>query len=252
MLINIKNVDINYIQYGNKKGKNLILLHGWKQNIEMMMPIGNRLKDDYYITIIDLPGHGESSEPNVPWTLFDYVEALKLIIKQLKIKNPSLLGHSFGGRISIIYAAKNKIDKLILCASPYRKKQNIKFFVKLKMKFLKFLKKVPFLKPFENWAKNKIGSRDYKAASPVMKKILVNTVNEDLTEYAKLIKSPTILIWGTNDQEAPYSEGINLNNLIKDSAIIEYKNNSHFAYLENTIKTVNIIKSLIGKEDKND
>ena len=25
--------DINYIQYGNDKGKDIILLHGWGQNI---------------------------------------------------------------------------------------------------------------------------------------------------------------------------------------------------------------------------
>ena len=34
MKINVKDVDINYIQYG--EGKDILLLHGWGQNIEMM------------------------------------------------------------------------------------------------------------------------------------------------------------------------------------------------------------------------
>ena len=34
--MNIKDVNINFIQYGNKKGKNVVLLHGWGQNISMM------------------------------------------------------------------------------------------------------------------------------------------------------------------------------------------------------------------------
>ena len=61
--MNIKDVYVNFIQYGNKSGKNIVLLHGWGQNIEMMDPIGKRLQKDFYITIIDLPGFGKSSEP---------------------------------------------------------------------------------------------------------------------------------------------------------------------------------------------
>ena len=34
----INNVNINYINYGNKKGKTIIFLHGWGQNIAMMKP----------------------------------------------------------------------------------------------------------------------------------------------------------------------------------------------------------------------
>ena len=34
MIKKIRNLDINYIQYG--KGKDILLLHGWGQNIEMM------------------------------------------------------------------------------------------------------------------------------------------------------------------------------------------------------------------------
>ena len=48
----IKDVNVNYVQYGNKKGKNVVLLHGWGQNIKMMDPIGKGLMKDYYITNI--------------------------------------------------------------------------------------------------------------------------------------------------------------------------------------------------------
>ena len=33
------NININYSFYENKSNKSLIFLHGWGQNIEMMMPI---------------------------------------------------------------------------------------------------------------------------------------------------------------------------------------------------------------------
>ena len=39
--MNIDNIYINYYQYGKKRGTDLVLLHGWGQNMQMMMPISN-------------------------------------------------------------------------------------------------------------------------------------------------------------------------------------------------------------------
>ena len=102
----IKNMEINYTQYGNNKGENIILLHGWGQNIEMMKPLGDHL-EDYHITILDFPGFGESSEPNHSMTIYDYVEVLEILLDELNIHKPIIMGHSFGGRVAIVYASRN-------------------------------------------------------------------------------------------------------------------------------------------------
>ena len=70
MKINIKGVSVNYIQYG--EGKDILLLHGWGQNIEMMKFIGDHFSDRFRITILDFPGFGESEEPSSAWTIADY------------------------------------------------------------------------------------------------------------------------------------------------------------------------------------
>ena len=82
MKINIKDLNINYIQYG--EGKDIILLHGWGQNIEMMKPLGDYFCDRFRITILDLPGFGESDEPKKTWTIDDYELMLEDFIKELK------------------------------------------------------------------------------------------------------------------------------------------------------------------------
>ena len=56
--------------------------------------------------IVDLPGFGESNEPDIIWTMYDYAECIHELLKSLKVKNPILVGHSFGGKISLIYASK--------------------------------------------------------------------------------------------------------------------------------------------------
>lgn len=227
--MNIKDVNINFIQYGNKKGKNVVLLHGWGQNISMMDPIGKRLEKDFHITNIDLPGFGNSSEPTYGYTIYDYYEIIDELLTKLKIDNPILIGHSFGGRIAIVYAAKKKVDKLVLLSSPFKRslKKNT-----LKVKILKTLKKIPVLNELEAFMKTKIGSTDYKNATPMMRTILVNTVNEDLTEYLKQINAPTLLVWGSLDNDVSLEDAKYAESIMKDAGLIIYEGATHYAYLE--------------------
>lgn len=244
--MNIKDVYVNFIQYGNKSGKNIVLLHGWGQNIEMMDPIGKRLQKDFYITIIDLPGFGKSSEPTYGYTVYDYFEIVDELLRKLKIKNPIMIGHSFGGRISIIYAAKKGVEKLVLLASPFKRSVKKNTF---KIKLLKFLKKVPVVKELESYMKTKIGSRDYRNATPIMRLILVNTVNEDLTEYLKQIESPTLLIWGDLDTEAPLEDAKYAETIMKDAGLIIYQGATHYVYLERINEVINVLNVFL-KEGK--
>lgn len=228
MKINIRKININYIQYGS--GSDIVLLHGWGQNIEMMKPLGDNFQKKYRITIIDLPGFGQSDEPEHDLTVSDYSDILKELLDSIGVKNPIVIGHSFGGRVAIVYSANNPVKKLVLFGSPCIRHDEK---VSLKTKTLKTLKKVPGLNKLEGFAKKHIGSRDYKTASEVMRKILVNVVNEDLSNYAKMIKCPTLLIWGDNDTEAPVNDAKELESIMKDAALIVLPNSTHYAYLEN-------------------
>ncbi len=236
-----KNTSINYVFYDNKSNINLIYLHGWGQNIEMMMPIAKPFIDKYNVLIIDLPGFGLSDEPKEAWTLYDYADMVNSFAKEFKLDSPILIGHSFGGKISICYALKYKTKKLVLLAAPYDRKITKPT---LKMKVFKILKKTPFA----SLAKKHMGSLDYRNASDMMKKVLVKHVNTDLKEEVKKIKCPTLLIWGTNDEAVDYNDALVLEKLIPDCGLVTYEGCSHYAYLERLNQTVNILKSFIGSD----
>ncbi len=240
MQIKIKDTHINYIQYG--KGKDIILLHGWGQNIEMMRPLGNLLSSDYRITILDFPGFGESEEPKTPWTIENYSDLLEELIKILNIKKPVVIGHSFGGRVAIKYCANHSIEKLVLFGSPCIRLQKTQ---PLNVRILKKLKTFPFMNQLGEYMKKYIGSRDYKAASPIMRRTLVNAVNEDLSDDATKIEEPTLLIWGNQDTEAPLEQAEMLESMMIDAALIVLPG-THYAYLENLGQVLNIIYSFLG------
>jgi len=240
MIKKIKNVDVNYIDYGQGE-KTIVLLHGWGQNIEMMRPVGDKLEGNRII-IVDLPGYGLSSEPDYAWSIYDYVECIKELLDSVDVKLPILIGHSFGGKISLAYASKYDTEKLILFGSPFR--PAIKK-LSLKTKLLKKAKKIPGLNKLEGFAKRHIGSDDYKNASDMMRKILVDTVNLDITEEVKKIKCPTLIVWGTLDDAVPVEDAYILEKLIPDSGVVVYEGCSHYAYLERLSQVVKVIKVFI-------
>lgn len=242
-MFNYNDININYEYIKNDSKNTLVFLHGWGQNIEMMKPIALPFMNKDNVLLIDLPGHGKSEEPKDAWTLDEFADMLYALCNYLKIQNPVLIGHSFGGKISIIYASKYKVSKLVLLSSPYKASVTKK---SLKVKILKKVAKCPGFKKIANYFKSKMGSTDYKNATPMMRNILVKHVNTDTSENLKKIIVPTIIIWGTNDQTVSINDAYEIEKLVKDGAVIPYENMDHFAYLEDKQKTINIINSLIN------
>ena len=239
MKTTIRNINVNYIQYG--EGKDVLLLHGWGQNIQMMKPIGDNLCSNHRITIIDFPGFGESDEPSTPWTIDDYSLLIENLVRELNIRKPIVMGHSFGGRVAIHFSANNPIEKLVLFGSPCIR-ENKK--LPLSTRILKKLKTLPGMDKLGEEMKKYIGSRDYKAASPIMRQTLVNVINEDLSSYARKIEEPTLLIWGEADTEAPVDDARELEKIMIDAALIILPG-THYAYLENLGQVINILNSFL-------
>ncbi len=237
----IKDININYEFYG-EGDDTLVFLHGWGQNIGMMKMLGDKMMFNHKILLVDLPGHGLSDEPPYAWTLDDFVLMLKELIDSLKLKNVVLIGHSFGGKISLLYASKYEVKKVVVFGSPY--KQKIKK-DSLKLKVLKILKKIPGINKFEEFAKKHIGSTDYKNASKVMREVLVNHVNQDITEDVKKIKVPLLIVWGSNDEMVPVADAYELEKLVPGAGLVVYPRCTHYAYLENLNQTINVLKSFL-------
>ena len=242
----LNDVTVNYKIYGNKNGKSVVFLHGWGQNIEMMEPLSDGFKESYNLVILDLPGFGKSSEPTYPWTVYDYVDFLHTFFNRYNIKKPIMVGHSFGGKLALLYASKYEVDKLVVLASPFKKEITK---LSLKTKILKQLKKINIFGQLENYVKKHVGSLDYRNASPIMRQVLTQHVNTDITADIKNINCPTLIIWGTNDEAVPYQRAHELENLIVDAGVVTYEGCTHYAYLERLNQTINVLKIFFNSKE---
>lgn len=235
----------NMAYYIQGSGAPIVILHGWGQNFYSFKSIVEELKERYLVIGVDFLGFGLSDEPSVPLKIQDYTFHLTTLLELLDIRNPSIIAHSFGGRIAIHYASKNKVDKLLLTSSAGIKNKSIKkYFNIYKYKVLKRIYKLFSKKKYEDLIKNS-GSNDYKKSSFIMKKTLSNIVGYSSIHDIKRIKAKTYLLWGINDDQTKFSECIKMNKLIKDSIIISFYESGHFCYLEEKDKFIREVKTIL-------
>ena len=228
--VTVKGLNIHYEKSG-RKGKKVLLLHGWGQNTEMMAYIADFLKKHFIVYNLDFPGFGESEEPKEAWSNEDYVDFLHEFVEINKINNPILIGHSFGCRVALYYAYKYPVYKMALTGAagiiaPHDLEWYLKVYTYKAGKIL--------LKPFKNLSKklqSNAGSEDYKNASPVLKGTLVKCVNFDITPYLKDIKPETLLIYGDKDEATPIWMGKKMEELMPNATLITFEGDDHFAYI---------------------
>lgn len=247
MIYKYNNKEVFIETSGN--GDPVFLLHGWGCTHEIFAALQQLLSPQYKVYNFDFPGFGASQEPDTVWGTDDYTRLIEQFAKENDIKSPALIGHSFGGRISIIYASRNETSRVVLVdAAGIKPKRPLKYYCKVySFKAFKWLCKI-FLPKKTAQAiierrRGRSGSSDYNNASPMMRAILSKVVNEDLTSLLPKIKSPTLLFWGNQDTATPLEDAKKMERLIPDAGLVIAHGTGHFSFLENAGLFATVIKN---------
>lgn len=258
MNINLDGININYIVQGENRASEIILLHGWGASIEAFAPVYKYLSKKNKVYVIDMPGFGKSEEPPKTYCVLDYSKIILEFINKLDIKNPTLIGHSFGGRVimklvgELRYTPKNII---LVDSAGIKPRRKLSYYVKVySYKLAKNFAKLLFSKEksekiIDNMRKNK-GSTDYKNASDNMRSVFVNVVNEDLRYTLPNIKVPTLLIWGEKDLDTPLKDAKIIEKLVPDSGLVVLKGAGHYSYLDNLNEFLIIVDNFLKGSEK--
>ncbi|MFR9533469.1 MAG: alpha/beta hydrolase [Rikenellaceae bacterium] len=236
MTFQYKGLSINIDVRG--EGSAILLLHGWGCDHSIFDKCCGYLSSCYKVYSFDLPGFGASSEPDTVWGTQDYVDMLAAFVKEESIEKPILAGHSFGGRVSILYASQHKVGKIILIdAAGIVPRRSAKYYFKVySFKFMRmlcqtFLPKATAQRIIDK-RRGSSGSADYNNASAKMRAILSKVVNEDLKYAMPKISAPTLLFWGDQDTATPILDARTMEKLIPDAGLVVATGCGHYAFLE--------------------
>lgn len=114
--LTIHGIKVRFWEYHDPHLPTIVMVHGLRGTHHGLLTITNRLPH-HHIIIADLPGFGDSPSFNDrQHTIENYSVFIHDLIVHLGLKQPHLLGHSFGSLIAAHYAAEypDELHKLIL------------------------------------------------------------------------------------------------------------------------------------------
>ena len=226
--------DIYFEKIG-ENGRPVFWGHGWGQSLQSFVPLAQSLTQIGQHWVVDFPGFGQSPEPSEVWGTEDYADRLAEFIRTQTNEKVLWVGHSFGCRVGLQLAARHPdlIAGLCLIAGaglPRKRPLWHKLYYGTRVKLFKLLKKLIPLGLSEDWLMTKFGSADYKNAG-ALRQILVKVVNEDLSDIAKTVTCPVMLIYGSADTETPPDIGERLSRIIPNSKMILMDGFDHYSIL---------------------
>lgn len=255
--INLNGTELHYSVNGSGQLA-VVIMHGWGCQRSTMVLFEQTAAACPGTTVynLDLPGFGDSTEPQEPCGIEWYTRTVEAFVKAEGIVKPVLIGHSFGGRIAILYASRNAVEKLILVDSAgVKPRRSLKYYIKVySFKMAKRL--LPLVAGrdkaaviIDRW-RGRSGSADYAAASPMMRAILSRVVNEDLCHAMPSIQAPTLLIWGENDTATPLRDARKMERLIPDAGLVAYPGCGHYSFLDNPAQTRAVVANFINSKQQ--
>jgi len=226
-------------------GKPIVALHSMMMDAHGLDTFSRSMAKDHKVLAVDLLGHGDSDKPTAKVSLEEHTEIVRGVVNTLRFKPTTLVGHSIGGIIGMVYAAKHpdEVSRLILVdIAPWdpnwprtrptiptpesfdSKEAALAYF---KQRFPKFTQE-----SYENRLRYGLdrtpdGKFKLKASLKTIDMLRQTNVDLDLWPYAERIRAPTLLIKGAESPTVSPNSVEKMKKLIRNFRSVEVAGATH-------------------------
>lgn len=265
----VAGIRIHYLEAGKKTAPPFLLVHGFGGCCRNWLRVIPDLEKKFRVLVPDLPGFGYSERPaDYSMSLGDQADTIIAFLDAMKIQSCHLMGHSMGGGISMLLAARHpdRFKKMILlCPLSYQFKTDLR--MKLGMS--------PVLGPivvghlytrrmFMSYIRNKVFF-DFSRANPdeieieyalfnspesrrAFQRGLVATHGDIdwLGDEIRNVSLPTLILWGDHDEVLPPEFGPRLQQDIPGSQLHILKDCGHMIQVEMTKEVCRLVREFLA------
>ena len=254
--IDIDGVRIHFQEVGASTSPAIVLIHGFASSTLVWSKVFLELANSgFRVIALDMLGYGYSGKPrNGEYTIASQARLVTQLLDTLRIKRAHIVGSSYGGAVAATCALDypHRVDKLILVA-PVNNNRPLAF--KLMRMFgapvfgdvlsplligSRRLLRMRMKRVYDrhSWVldERRVDARHRPLRASGTQRAIIRTVRgwdaERISRDARLIRQPTLLLWGDNDIEIPLADGERLHGEIPGSRLIVFLNCGHLPHEE--------------------
>ncbi|MEA3310154.1 MAG: alpha/beta fold hydrolase [Chloroflexota bacterium] len=226
--------ELNVIEKGSPRRQVAVLLHGWSSSWYAMSPPLEWLSQRFHCYAVDLPGYGESPRLPERTTITAYADLLAEFIAQVSDGPVVLVGHSMGGMTSVTLALRHRVlvERMVLLSptitgrlttyinavvSPITLLERFGLgtlmISSMERAFIGLTDRI--MRPASFAERSGITPTDYKriradARNPGQGRVRTECFfamrENDLSGQLAQLDTPTLIIWGAEDNTVPLSD----------------------------------------------
>jgi pimeloyl-ACP methyl ester carboxylesterase len=263
-------VKLYYREEGS--GRPLLLIHGFGASTFTWRHVAPDLARDHRVIAVDLKGFGQSDKPfDARYSVYDQAELLIQLIEDKDLRDLTLVGHSFGGGISLLLALEaqqrldGRISRLVLLDS-IAYPQNIPVFFRMLDVPLVSQLGVRMVPPtvqtrvalkIAYFDDSKITPEEVEAyAAPLKtaagKHAIIHSARQivpediaELSERYKTIDLPTLILWCDHDRIVPLEVGLKLRRTLPNSTLRLVEDCGHMPQEEQPGSTLELLRDFL-------
>lgn len=216
--------DVHVVETGALRRPTIVLVHGLSQRASGdWNPVLEALARRYRVLTFDLPGFGRSGRGDGDYSPERYARFLDWITTdRLGERRFTLVGHSMGGTIALLYAARypDRLDRLVVSdvAGVLHRITFVKYMARWDpeqtwltglsqrvnrrvARMLHFVARIPL--DFDFVSRDRDGGEE---ANPG-RLAAAALIDQDFSGILPTIRTPTSILWGEDDHVAPFRTG---------------------------------------------
>lgn len=269
--INTNGIKLHYIEWGDPAALPLVALHGLRGHAHTWDSFSEPMSAQYHIYSFSQRGRGDSDwAPGGDYTGAAFLADLEGAIDGLGLDNFVLMGHSMGGRNSMLYAGTHpeKVRKLILVdigpeGDPRGGARIRNEMINAKEEYDSFEELIEAQKRSNPLCPEDVLRRRTTYQSKVLPNGKIGwrydvevrqqwredrrPVPEDLWPYVANIPCPTLIVRGTETDILPMSVAERMTQVMARAEVVEVERAAHMVMEENPDKFTQVVKEWLDR-----